>query len=263
MITNIPDYTDKIDWRTRVFDSLSYPTLILRPDRTIIAANLRFYERIGNPGERILGRTCKEIFFGGKCGNEIPCDGANCTLDKCIRQKKAQSVILTDIDKNGNKTWEERVFSPILGDGGEVSYVIESLRDITKIKTLEKQYSDVRQLIDKVVQSSVSAIMAADRRGEIILMNKAAEDLWSINRKQVINRHINELLPERHSELGEDYLGNYFKYGDDTMLNTRTEVFIVDKFGDKISVLLTLSEAQIGKRYSLTAFIQKIEVELF
>ena len=47
------------------------------------------------------------------------------------------------------------------------------------------------------------------------------------------------------------------------MLNTRTEVFVVDKFGDKISVLLTLSEAQIGKRYSLTSFIQKIEVELF
>jgi len=253
MITNIPDYTDKIDWRTRVFDSLSYPTLILRPDRTIIAANLRFYERIGNPGERILGRTCKEIFFGGKCGNEIPCDGANCTLDKCIRQKKAQSVILTDVDKNGNKTWEERVFSPILGDGGEVSYVIESLRDITKIKTLEKQYSDVRQLIDKVVQSSVSAIMAADRRGEIILMNKAAEDLFDYTVQDANKINIEDFYPpgvarEIMAELRDASYGEVGKL-------PITKINIVTRKGVEIPVEMTAAIIYEEGRETATAAI--------
>lgn len=58
----------------------------------------------------------------------------------------------------GEEIWEERVFSPIFGEGGEVKYVIESLRDVTRVKALEKKYSDVRQLIDKVVQSSVSTL---------------------------------------------------------------------------------------------------------
>ena len=126
-----------------------------------------------------------------------------------------------------------------------------------------REIETVKLLNEKTLEGMLDAVLTINQDNIIKFFNKAAEDLWSVNRKQVINRHINELLPERHSELGEDYLGNYFKYGDDTMLNTRTEVFIVDKFGDKISVLLTLSEAQIGKRYSLTAFIQKIEVELF
>ncbi len=126
-----------------------------------------------------------------------------------------------------------------------------------------REIETVKLLNEKTLEGMLDAVVTINQDNIIKFFNKAAEDLWSINRKQVINRHINELLPERHAEMGDGYLGNYFKYGDDTMLNTRTEVFVVDKFGDKISVLLTLSEAQIGKRYSLTAFTQKIEVELF
>ena len=83
---------------------------------------------------------------------------------------RGQSIVFNTIDNQGKQSWEEHVFSPILGDDGEVLYIIESFRDITKIKTLEKMYSGMRELIDNVVQSSVSGIMAADRRGNIILM---------------------------------------------------------------------------------------------
>ena len=41
-----PDKKD-IDWRIRVFDSLSYPTRILEPDGTIIAVNDIFLESVG------------------------------------------------------------------------------------------------------------------------------------------------------------------------------------------------------------------------
>ena len=37
----------EIDWRLRVFDSMSFPTVILLPDKTIVAANNRYLEKIG------------------------------------------------------------------------------------------------------------------------------------------------------------------------------------------------------------------------
>jgi len=126
-----------------------------------------------------------------------------------------------------------------------------------------REIETVKLLNEKTLEGMLDAVVTINQDNKVQFFNKAAEDLWSLNRKQIINKHVSDILPEKHSEIGENYMGNYFRYGDDTLLNTRTEVFIVDKFGDPISVLLTLSEAQIGKRYSLTAFIQKIEVELF
>ena len=126
-----------------------------------------------------------------------------------------------------------------------------------------REIETVKLLNEKTLEGMLDAVVTINQDNKVQFFNKAAEDLWSLNRKQIINKHVSEILPEKHSDMGENYMGNFFMYGDDTLLNTRTEVFIVDKFGDPISVLLTLSEAQIGKRYSLTAFIQKIEVELF
>ena len=187
------DLTDfdmnEADWRLRVFDALSFPTLILKPDRTIIAANEKFHERnkIGN--RHIVGRTCNDISSEDKTLKHLSCSGVNCPLQRVLKSKQNQSDVHKNIAENGEVVWEERVFSPILGNDGEVKYVIESLRDITKVKHLEKKYSDVRELIDKVVQSSVSAIMAADRKGEIILMNKAAEALfgYSVHDANLVN----------------------------------------------------------------------------
>ena len=126
-----------------------------------------------------------------------------------------------------------------------------------------REIETVKLLNEKTLEGMLDAVVTINQDNKVQFFNKAAEDLWSLDRKQIINKHVTDILPDQHSGLGENYMGNYFRYGDDTLLNTRTEVFIVDKFGDPISVLLTLSEAQIGKRYSLTAFIQKIEVELF
>jgi PAS domain S-box-containing protein len=126
-----------------------------------------------------------------------------------------------------------------------------------------REIETVKILNEKVLEGLLDAVVTINQDNKVQFFNKAAEDLWSMDRKQIINKDVSELLPDKHNDLGENYLGRFFRYGDDTLINTRTEVFIVDKFGDPVSVLLTLSEAQIGKRYSLTAFIQKIEVELF
>ncbi len=183
------------DWRLRLFDSLSFPTLVLRPDRTIIAANKKFHERNRTRIEEILGKTCQHIFREDNNLKHLSCNGSDCPLQGVIETKQTKSVVQKNIGTNGEEVWEERVFSPIFGDQHEVKYIIESLRDITAVKDLEKKYSDVRQLIDKVVQSSVSGIIAANRKGEIILLNKAAEELFGYSAADANSVTIEDFYP--------------------------------------------------------------------
>jgi PAS domain S-box-containing protein len=78
------------------------------------------------------------------------------------------------------------MFSPILDDNGNVKFVMECVRDASRVITLEKRSIHIRQFMDKVIQSSPNAIISADRSGNILLMNQAAEDLFGYSMEEAI-----------------------------------------------------------------------------
>jgi PAS domain S-box-containing protein len=181
------------------------------------------------------------------------CFGSECPLEMVLNSGQNQSVVHKFLDTDGEEIWEERVFSPIFGDDGEVKYVIESLRDVTRVKALEKKYSDVRQLIDKVVQSSVSGIIAANREGDIILMNQAAENLfgYSVHDANLIN--IEDFYPagvarEIMRKLRDPNLGEKGKL-------PSTQVNIITKTGEEIPVEMTATIIYEGGQEAATAAI--------
>ena len=186
----------EIDWRLRVFDSMSFPTLIISPDQTIVAVNKKYLQKLGVEESLILGRSCKDVNLQYYPEQKSPCNSnGDCPLAKTVKCRVGQTVLLKFIDQNGQIGWEERVFSPMIGADGEVDYVIESIRDVSRVKNLEKMYDGIRELIDRVVQSSVSAIVAADRRGRIIMMNKAAEVLFGHSAYYSDNINIENFYP--------------------------------------------------------------------
>jgi len=227
-----------IDWRIRVFDSLSYPTRVLRPDGTIIAVNDKFLKIFNESSSSIIGKTCRAtnpIHFPNQI---FPCENIEkCPLQQTVKHRIGQSALLHTIDSSGGDKWEDRVFSPILGDDGEVEYVIESFRDVTRINVLERLYGDARELIDKVVQSSVSAIIAADRKGEIILVNKAAEELFGYPANDINALHIEScyakgVAREIMKKLRDINLGGKGKL-------PVTRVDIINRSGEAIPVEMT------------------------
>lgn len=165
--------TEEIDWRIRVFDSLSFPTLILKPNRDILSANQIFIEEYGGMKE-VVGKKCHQVFNG----SQESCSPDVCPLPRVLSEKKGHSTMKRIKTGTGQIRWEDRVFSPILNDNGEVAYIIESVRDVTKVKILEKELQETKEFLEKIIESSASAILAADRRGNILVMNQAAQDLF-------------------------------------------------------------------------------------
>ncbi len=228
----------EIDWRLRVFDSLSFPTVVLLPDRTIVAVNKHYLERMGVEEDRIVGRSCMEVNRQYYPDQKSSCHNSGaCPFAKTLEHRTGQSVFMQFIEPHGEEGWEERVFSPILGVDGKVDYVIESIRDVTRVKNLEKLYIGVRELIDRVVQSSVSAIIAADRRGRIIMMNKAAEELFGHTANYTDNVNIEDYYPpgvarDIMGKLRDERLGGRGKL-------PVTRVNILHKDGTEIPVEMT------------------------
>ncbi len=200
------------------------------------------------------------------------------------------------ITKNGEARWFHGTFSIVNDLYGDVSKVVYIAYDITnqirteninreqseKIKIQEQkinhsrdeltkklreareeirlQYTDVevnKILNEKIMDGMLEAVVTIDRHNEIKFFNRAAEKLWGVNKKQVINKNIKMILPDKYKESGENYMGNFFNYENEKSLDFRRDTFIINDLEQKVKVSLSMSEAQFGKNYHLTAFIQK------
>jgi len=167
----------ELDWRLRVFDSLSFPTLILKPDKVILTANQVFLQRHGSELAQIVGKRCHEVFYG-----TITCPNKVCPFPKVIQDKRGTTIMRRHTTRTGKQLYEDRVFSPILDNEGEVAYVMESVRDVTRQKNLELALKETEAFLEKVILGSPIAIVAADRYGHLLLMNPAAEELFGYSK---------------------------------------------------------------------------------
>ncbi|MFC1863012.1 PAS domain S-box protein [Thermodesulfobacteriota bacterium] len=224
---------EELDWRIRVFDSLSFPTLILRPDKVIMDANQRFLEEYGD-AEQVVGKTCHEIFYG----SIEPCPLNKCLLPKIFAEKKGHSVLQRVVTEDGNERWEDRVFSPILDNDGEIKYVMESVRDVTRLKTLEKELKQTKTSFENVIQSSVSPIVTADSKGRILFMNKAAEEFFGYSLEEaLLTINVEDVYPpglarEIMKKLRDEKIGGKGKL-------PSTKIMITNSSGDEIPAEIT------------------------
>ncbi len=224
-------------WRYRVFDSLSFPTVVLDTDRNIVSANLRFQSEFGVTESELAGRKCYECFED----QSRPCFTSNCPVQKVITEKTGASILRKVRMKTGDVYWEERVFSPILNDNNEVTHIIESIRDVSRIKFLEKQLYNITDLMQRVIQSSVSAIVVATRSGQILIMNGAAESLFGYSMESLNNvmktRGVEALYPPGVArELMQKLRSS--DYGGKGKLSS-TQVDIINARGQAIPVRMT------------------------
>ena len=174
--------TEEFDWRIKVFNSLPFPSLILTPDKVIISANRAFLKKKRTDLEKIVGKTCHQVFYD----TEKPCSQAICPFSKVITEKKSQSTLRrTEFDGN-EELWVERMFSPILDENGDVKFIMESVQNLKRVITLEKKSIRIRRFLDNIIQCSPNAIVSADRQGTILLMNQAAEDLFGYSMEEAI-----------------------------------------------------------------------------
>ncbi len=227
----------ELDWRLHVFDSLSYPTLILRPDRVVVAANDKFLQRAGATREEVVGRSCRVVFMKYWHDPEPPCAQRECPLGKTLESRMGHSVLRSLGGADGPERWEDRVFSPILDEEGKIRYVIESIRDVTRVERLERMFTGMQRLMNRVIQSSASAIVAANREGDLQLMNSAAEKLFGRKLHLGPALNIRNIYPPGVARKIMSALRGDGQGGRDKLQPFRTE--ILNASGERIPVEMT------------------------
>lgn len=140
--------------------------------------------------------------------------------------------------------------APLRGDAGD-GVAILTLRDVTLQRHMAEELRQTSDFLERLIDSSVDAIIAADMKGKIILFNKAAEAICGYKADDAIGKlHVTQLYGEGVAlELMKKLRSSEFG-GVGRLSSNRAE--IMARTGERIPVNLSASIIYEGARETAT-----------
>ena len=87
-------------------------------------------------------------------------------------------------------------FARVLQDEGAEGAILCSFRDVTEQRQVEAELQKTKDFLQRVIDSSVDAIISCDMKGRIVLFNRAAERIYGRAARDVVGTDVRELYPE-------------------------------------------------------------------
>jgi PAS domain S-box-containing protein len=203
------------------------------------------------------GEALFDLKSGDAAGKHIntianPSDEA-LLLDVLFAVSKGQ--VKNDVDLHARTGMGRRLTlsvsaAPLRGDAGD-GIAILTMRDVTLQRQMAEELRQTTDFLERLIDASVDAIIAADMKGNIILFNKTAELVCGYKSEDVIGKlHVTQLYPEGLArELMKKLRSDDFG-GKGRITNARAE--IISRTGDRIPVSLSASIIFEGNRESAT-----------
>lgn len=114
-----------------IINSLHHQLLVLGRDRRVVLANQVFLDTVGMDEQEILG-----IHYDELCSSEDV--NRPCPVLQILNGEEMRPFV-QEYRLGEQPRWYERSASPIVGDDGQVEYVVEIIRDITSEHMLEAE----------------------------------------------------------------------------------------------------------------------------
>jgi PAS domain S-box-containing protein len=133
-------------------------------------------------------------------------------------------------------------------------------------KGLLKKIQDIEIEKEKniaVLEGCVDGVISFNQSGSIEYFNQAAEEIWGIQRENVIGKNIGSVLPVSISTKDNNLTACYINNGESKEIQVRTEISFSHTNGDTIDLLATLTRAKVENEFTFTIFAQKISVDFF
>jgi len=114
-----------------------------------------------------------------------------------------------------------------------------------------------------VLEGCVDGVVSFNQEGNIEYFNHSAEEIWGVQRENVIGKPISSIIPIAIVKNDNNLTAYYSNNGSNKEIDVRTEISFSDINGNTIDLLATLTKVKVEQEITFTIFAQKISVDLF
>ena len=127
---------------TTVVDGMREDILLLDPSGRVVDCNRSVVEHLGQDREDIIGLHCRELQDGDFCRR----DRTGCPFARTVATGRKADAVHTRLDANGRLEYYRVYTYPLFGDDGELAYVVEMRRDITRRTHTEQRLQQAHKM---------------------------------------------------------------------------------------------------------------------
>ncbi|MBI4924094.1 MAG: PAS domain S-box protein [Devosia nanyangense] len=193
--------TEVEDFHHRLLDAAPDAVVVVDQAGEIVLANAQAESRFGFSRDELTGRPVTRILPEGFA--EWLVAGALRSAEVALAQEIGTGIELVGRRKDGTRFPVEIMLSPTETPRGTL--MIATLRDISMRKAAERHpVAGTDDSFRVLFESSHDPVVVGDAAGRIVLMNRAAEQLFGYDHAQVLGQSIANLLPARFREAGTE-----------------------------------------------------------
>lgn len=168
------------------FDSSADGIVVIDAEGHLLFSNPKAREITGYDEGDLRGRRLGDIFASEES-----------SLAKDLRLGFAQGNYPKDVDirvktKDARSVIVNVSFASVLREDGAV---LCSFRDVTRQREVEAELVKTKDFLQRVIDSSVDAIISADMSGQVVLFNRAAERIYDKPASKVVGTDVRALYP--------------------------------------------------------------------